>query len=117
MIKDIKAFEEILKKSLAKEYDTDYEEVEVTITNGMYDLAATEIEDEDDLEFHNHMQETVFELKFDPVGMNLVWFKDGKETAREDYAEDEIIEQLNAGGYFDLVLKYEDCDAEDECEE
>lgn len=109
MIKDIARFEEVLKRSLAREYEIEYNEVDIEKTNGMYDLAATEVEDEDDIDFHKHMQPTTFELKFDPIRMDLVWFRDGKEIAREDYTEEEIIGQLEAGGYFDIILKYEDC--------
>lgn len=107
MIKDIAKFEEILKRSLAKEYENEYEMIDKT--DEMYDLAATEIEDENDLEFHKHMQETTFELKFDPINMALVWFRDEKEIGREEYTEEEIIDLLETGGYYDMVLNYQDC--------
>lgn len=110
MIKDIAKFEEILKRSIAKEYEMEEGiEVVLTKTNEMYNLAATEVEDENDLEFHKHLEEISFELMFDPINMALVWFRDEKEIGREDYSEEEIIDLLESGGYYDMVLKYEDC--------
>lgn len=93
----IKKFEKALEEGYRIEFEVPCDEdVIITDADGVYGLGHTT----------NESNTLDFDLVFDTNSMEMIWKIDGEEKHRVKYTEDEIINLLESGNYFNTIFEH-----------